>query len=44
MNKKVIEELLEMQRRGIEPYFTDEGWAEFWRLVVEDEENVEKSA
>lgn len=41
MTKQIIRDLLEMQMRGIEPYMTDEGWVEFWRLVQEEEEEAE---
>jgi hypothetical protein len=44
MSKAVIQELMELQKRGIEPFMTPDGWELFWKLVVEDEEKAEKSA
>lgn len=46
MNKAAIHEIMELQKRfGIEPFMTEQGWTEFWRLVLEQEEQeIEKSA
>lgn len=46
MTKAMIKELLEIQRRGIEPFFTAEGGVEYYRLLMEleDENEVEVSA
>lgn len=44
MTKVAIQEVLKMMQNGKEPFMTEEGWTEFWRLVLEDEQNVEQSA
>jgi hypothetical protein len=38
MTKTVIQEILEMQRKGIEPFMTEQGWELFWKLAMENEE------
>lgn len=42
MMQKHIIELLELMRNGNEPYFSDEGQLEFYRLLVEMEEQNEE--
>jgi hypothetical protein len=45
MTNQHIIELLEIMRNGNEPYFSDEGQLEFYRLLVEMEgQNEEKTA
>lgn len=41
MTKSLVLELLDLQKKGIEPFFSDEGAEEFWRLVCEIEEDEE---
>ncbi len=44
MTKTLIKEIIELQRKGIEPYLTDDGWLEFWRIALEEEQNVDLTA
>lgn len=44
MTQTIIRELIELQKRGIEPFMTDEGWTEFWRIVSEEEQTEELTA
>lgn len=44
MTKTLIREILELQRKGIEPFMTNEGWVEFWRIAMEEEQNADLTA
>lgn len=40
LKNKIVQELIELQKKGIEPFMTDEGWTEFWK-ILQEEENLE---
>lgn len=46
MTKQMVIEILDILKQGKEPYFSDEGWTEFYRLLmeIENERSVEQSA
>lgn len=44
MTQTLIREILEIMKSGKEPYLTDDGWVEFWRIALEEEQNVNLTA
>ncbi|WP_279628288.1 hypothetical protein [Paenibacillus ferrarius] len=44
MAQTLIREILEIMKNGREPYLTDDGWVEFWRIALEEEQNADLSA
>lgn len=39
MTKEIIKQLIDLQKKGIEPFMTQYGWEKFWEMIVilEDE-------